>query len=77
MPEFKFNLNFIVLAIIKVISAIPDLDAAEQGRDGGGVKSGSLLYDIGYNDICLSTLLLPDCLHDFLEGVIPRRCVLS
>ena len=54
MPEFKFNFNLIVFAIIKVISAIPDLDEAEQGRNGGGIKSGSLLYDIRFNDICLA-----------------------
>ena len=53
-------------------SLYEDLDAAEQGRDSRGVKSRSVLYNTGYNDICLSTLLLPDCLRDFLKGVVPK-----
>ena len=49
----------------------------EQGRDSGGVKSISVRYNIGYNDVCLSTLLLPDCLQDFSRVSFLRRCVLS
>ena len=45
----------------------------EQGRDSGGVKARSVLYNIGYNDICLSTLLQPDCLQDFFEGDILKK----
>ena len=55
---------------------IEGIRLSKQGRDSGGVKSRSVLYNIGYNDICLSTLLLPDCLQDFFEGVIPKKmCV--
>lgn len=43
--------------------------------DGGssrGLKSQSILFELRYSSFDLVSLLLPDCLHDFLEGVVPK-----
>ena len=49
-----------------------DINEALQSRGGRGVKHRFALYVLGYNNLCLSNMLLPDCLHDYLEGIVPE-----
>ena len=49
-----------------------DINEVLQSREVEGVIHKSALYELGYNNLCLSNMLLPDCLNDYLEGIVPK-----
>ena len=52
---------------------LSEITIVKEGKVHIGVKHKSVLYGLGYNNQCLSNMLLPDCLHDILR-VLYLKC---